>query len=87
MKFGRKILAELVRIRGSDVVWGIDPFKQDPPSDDDDLPTNENDGVAPRPSLIIRNESGRWNILTSFSLTFRLLSFIPLLVFLPHSES
>lgn len=46
----------IVAFERGDVVWGIDPFKQDPLIDDD-LPTDENDGVAPRPWLIIGNES------------------------------
>lgn len=41
----------IVAFDRGDVVWGIDPFKQEQGDDDDQL-TGETDGVAPRPWLV-----------------------------------
>lgn len=46
---------DIVAFERGDVVWGIDPFKQDPFSDDQ--PQGDDDGVAPRPWLVISTEA------------------------------
>ncbi|MFC7156174.1 hypothetical protein ACFQPA_12045 [Halomarina halobia] len=46
---------EIAEFERGDVVWGVDPFKQDPITDPEVSP--DGGGVAPRPWLIVSTEA------------------------------
>lgn len=47
---------DITAFERGDVVWGVDPFKQDS-VDDDDTGSTESGGVAPRPWLVVSTEA------------------------------
>lgn len=47
---------DIIAFERGDIVWGVDPFKQDSLGDNDTAPA-ESGGVAPRPWLVISTEA------------------------------